>query len=282
MIPATAQTGEYYILVITNYSNQTCNINFSAVAGAGSTDCGILPPTDIIGFLITMDGEYLAFADPTDRDFLHEGEFGEHEYCVRPIYPGEMTLPDHNYGWSMGCPVCATTSGDLCAPVTNLVGEYRNVEGMEGLYVDWEEPEGAVSFILYLDGEQAAELGSGEHPIFIALPNGFPAFTMNVGVVAVYEDCVSEMEQVDIFYDDVIENEANVALYPNPTKGNVTIEAAGMSRITVVSMLGQVVYDTEVSEDTYVINMSQFTAGMYMVRVYTENCMTVKRVTVMR
>ena len=29
MIPATAQTGEYYILVITNYSNQTCNINFS-------------------------------------------------------------------------------------------------------------------------------------------------------------------------------------------------------------------------------------------------------------
>ena len=282
MIPATAQTGEYYILVITNYSNQTCNINFSAVGGAGSTDCGILPPVDIIGFLITEDGEYVAFAGPTDREYTVEGEFGEHEYCVRPIYPGEMTLPDHNYGWSMGCPVCATPSGDFCAPVTNLVGEYRNVEGMEGLYVDWEEPEGAVSFILYLDGEQAAELGSGEHPIFIALPNGFPAFTMNVGVVAVYEDCVSEMEQVDIFYDDVIENEANVALYPNPTKDNVTIEAAGMSRITVVSMLGQVVYDTEVSEDTYVMNMSQFTAGMYMVRVYTENGMTVKRVTVMR
>jgi hypothetical protein len=105
---------------------------------------------------------------------------------------------------------------------------------------------------------------------------------MNVGVVAVYEDCVSEMEQVDIFYDDVIENEANVALFPNPTSGNVTIEAAGMSRITVVSMLGQVVYDTEVSEDTYVMNMSQFTAGMYMVRVYTESGVTVKRVTVMQ
>ncbi len=30
------------------------------------------------------------------------------------------------------------------------------------------------------------------------------------------------------------------------------------------------------------MNMSQFTAGMYMVRVYTENGMTVKRVTVMQ
>ena len=82
--------------------------------------------------------------------------------------------------------------------------------------------------------------------------------------------------------DAVNENSDNVALYPNPTKGNVTIEAAGMSRITVVSVLGQVVYDTEVSEDTYVMNMSQFTAGMYMVRVYTESGVTVKRVTVMQ
>mgnify|MGYP002624447668 CR=1 FL=1 len=44
MIPATSQTGEYYILVITNYSNQSCNINFSKVGGTGVTDCGILPP----------------------------------------------------------------------------------------------------------------------------------------------------------------------------------------------------------------------------------------------
>jgi hypothetical protein len=42
------------------------------------------------------------------------------------------------------------------------------------------------------------------------------------------------------------------------------------------------VFDTEVSGDTYVMNMSQFTAGMYMVRVYTESGVTVKRVTVMK
>ncbi len=38
-----AQTGQYYILLITNYSNSTCNISFSNT-GTGSTDCSILPP----------------------------------------------------------------------------------------------------------------------------------------------------------------------------------------------------------------------------------------------
>jgi len=78
------------------------------------------------------------------------------------------------------------------------------------------------------------------------------------------------------------ENSDKVALYPNPTKGNVTIEANGMSRITVVSVLGQVVYDTEVNADNVTLNMSQFNAGMYMVRVYTESGVVVKRVTVMQ
>jgi hypothetical protein len=82
--------------------------------------------------------------------------------------------------------------------------------------------------------------------------------------------------------DGISENSDNVALYPNPTSGNVTIEANGMSRITVVSVLGQVVFDTELNADTYTLNMAQFNAGLYMVRVYTEEGVTVKRVTVMQ
>jgi len=39
-----AIAGKYYILVITNYSNQPCNIIFSKTGGPGTTDCTILPP----------------------------------------------------------------------------------------------------------------------------------------------------------------------------------------------------------------------------------------------
>ena len=482
LIPATAQTGEYYILIITNYSNQACNINFSKVSGSGDTDCGILPPVDIIGFLITEDGEYVAFAGPTDREYTVEGEFGDHEYCVRPIYPGEMTLPDHNYGWSMGCPVCDGGQGG-CAPgepihaealhetdqikiwwgeenpgpgpggcegdefsvnfesgmpagwttidadgdgnnwtlgsvamgtgyghngssdlilsksydnsigalhpdnwlvspevtlcegsvfsfwacaqdaswaaehfgvavsndnnefemiqewtmtakgdpyngprgtrdqgawyqyVVNL-GDYagegrmiaiRHFNCTDMFYLDVDDIEltagaktrdGIVKYNVYRSdaaageytqiGEVAAVAGQTYYE-YIDTPEAIGTYYYQVR--ADYGDCESEPapafddpthDYVSASVDAVNENSDNVALYPNPTKDNVTIEAAGMSRITVVSMLGQVVYDTEVSEDTYVMNMSQFTAGMYMVRVYTENGMTVKRVTVMR
>ena len=102
------EIGEYYIMMITNFSRQPCNITFTKTEGVGETDCDIINTTGIIGFLVTEDGEYVAIAGPDEREYTIEGEFGEHEYCVRPIYPGEMQLPTQNYGWSMGCPQIAS------------------------------------------------------------------------------------------------------------------------------------------------------------------------------
>jgi len=81
---------------------------------------------------------------------------------------------------------------------------------------------------------------------------------------------------------DVNEYGIHASLYPNPTNGNVTIEADGMQRITVVNELGQVVYDAEVNDSTTILNMSQFGTGVFMVRIYAENGMSVKRVNVIR
>jgi hypothetical protein len=81
---------------------------------------------------------------------------------------------------------------------------------------------------------------------------------------------------------DVNEYGIKANLYPNPTNGNVTIEADGMQRLTVVNELGQVMYDTEVNDSTTILNMSQFGTGVFMIRIYAENGMSVKRVTVVR
>ena len=69
-------------------------------------------------------------------------------------------------------------------------------------------------------------------------------------VTAVYDDgCESEPAQaaddpsvnyVSETTDGINELDGEVSLYPNPTNGNVTIEASGMNRITVVSVLGRV------------------------------------------
>lgn len=81
---------------------------------------------------------------------------------------------------------------------------------------------------------------------------------------------------------DVNEFGVKANLYPNPTNGNVTIDAEGMQRLTVVNELGQVVYDAEANNDTETLDMSQFGAGVYMIRIYTENGMGIKRVSVIR
>ena len=40
----SGEQGQYYILVITNYSNDECQITFQQTSGDGTTDCTILPP----------------------------------------------------------------------------------------------------------------------------------------------------------------------------------------------------------------------------------------------
>ncbi|MCR5038310.1 MAG: T9SS type A sorting domain-containing protein [Bacteroidales bacterium] len=55
-----------------------------------------------------------------------------------------------------------------------------------------------------------------------------------------------------------------------------------MQHITVVSVLGQVVYDADVDTDEVILNMAQYSAGMYTVRVMTENGVHVERVSVVR
>ena len=495
MIPASAQTGEYYILVITNYSNQPCNINFSKVGGNGSTDCGILPPVDIIGFLITMDGEYLDIVGPTVRDYMHEGEYGDHEYCVRPIYPGEMTLPSNNFGWSMGCPICGFSNGEMtCEPGLPIHGDYYYESGDDfGAVINWENfpsappapttgdefeenfdaglPAGWTTIDANNDGYNwvagsqvggvylvsgASLAGSGhnssadmmcsgsysnatgaaitpdnylvtpqvtlvngstfsfyacaqdasyaaEHFGVFVSDNGTSDWTevqswtmtakeglkagrgmnaqgnwyektvdlsafagqkyiairhfncndqfilnvddasLTVGAKSdraeliaynIYrstnnlsydliatvpaDDAIEVYEyydqiaagtyyyQVTAVYSNGCESDpaldadnltnnyvlvqvtgiedidGKVAMYPNPTSGLVKIEANSMRHITVVSVLGQVVYDTELTADEYELNMAQFSAGVYMVRIATANGVSTQRLTVVR
>jgi hypothetical protein len=85
---------------------------------------------------------------------------------------------------------------------------------------------------------------------------------------------------VDVTAIDESGNE--IAVYPNPTSGNVKIEARGMNHITVVSVLGQVVFDADVTGDEIELNMAQYNTGVYVVRIATENGVSTQRVTVVR
>ena len=80
--------------------------------------------------------------------------------------------------------------------------------------------------------------------------------------------------------DMIGENTEEVSVYPNPTTNFVTVQANGMNHITVLNTLGQMVYDANVDGCIQSLDMSQYGAGVYMVRVATENGVGVQRVVV--
>jgi hypothetical protein len=83
-------------------------------------------------------------------------------------------------------------------------------------------------------------------------------------------------------YDWMGESNESVSVYPNPTSGNVNVVALGTNHITVMNALGQVVYDANADRNVTALDMSQFQAGVYMVRVTTENGESVKRISVVK
>ena len=81
---------------------------------------------------------------------------------------------------------------------------------------------------------------------------------------------------------DVDEYGFKAKIYPNPTNGIVTIEAESLQRLTVVNVLGQIMYDHETEGDYAQIEMSQFGTGTYLIRIQTGNGVAMKRINVIR
>lgn len=70
------------------------------------------------------------------------------------------------------------------------------------------------------------------------------------------------------------------AVYPNPTKGVVKIEAENLQTISVFNALGQLIFDTFVTGDFFEYDFSNQEAGVYFIKVETEKGVETKRVVV--
>ena len=96
-----------------------------------------------------------------------------------------------------------------------------------------------------------------------------------------YETNVFELH---VYYSPtgVDENEASMKVYPNPTKNVVTVEAEGMTEVSVYNTLGQCLLQKEVAGDQATIDLQHVSEGLYLLRVKTENGTISKRIAVAR
>ena len=145
-----------------------------------------------------------------------------------------------------------------------------------------------MSFSVYRDGELIATVpyAEGTMTYFDLAPVGNHQYQ----VTAISAECESDFaltpdesqNYVEIDVTNVTEGNSNTKLYPNPTTGYVKIEASGMTHITVTNALGQIVYDSDICGDMYELNMGQYNAGLYMVRIASESGVNVQRVTLVK
>jgi len=92
------QTGEYYILLITNYSQNPCEITFSQTAGNGSTDCTILPPpVGNNGPLCVGETLNLTAEDVPNASYYWSGPNGFLSTEQNPVIPNVTLANAGNY-----------------------------------------------------------------------------------------------------------------------------------------------------------------------------------------
>lgn len=74
----------------------------------------------------------------------------------------------------------------------------------------------------------------------------------------------------------------SLAIYPNPTNGQLKIEAEGIKHVSISNTLGQVIYEGKTEGDVFEYDFGKHEAGVYLVRIETARGVAVKKVTVTR
>jgi hypothetical protein len=179
-----------------------------------------------------------------------------------------------------------------CYPVQNLQGEYQWHSGEEyGVYLSWNKPNVTASLdhfnvyrsiLVTKESELIAEVpytGSNTYEFFDDNnEQGDYEYEVTSVFVRGSEQCESAAEGIgNLIVTAVNENTANINVYPNPTNGRLNIEGQGTMHISVSNLLGQALQETTANGNT-TLDMSRLEAGMYLIRIESENGVTIQKV----
>ncbi len=184
------------------------------------------------------------------------------------------------YSGNNDCPNCTAPTG--------FTGEFTYQGGQSGAHLTWNCDYSPSKFKIYRsnDGDEYVEIGNvtGDvHEYFDAVANG----TYYYKVTAYSSACESNyaltsgnIDYVVVMVAAVAENSINARIYPNPTNGNLRIEAQDLNTVEVYNLVGQKVYEENINGDECVINMKEFESGIYMVKIQALNGSTTQKISV--
>jgi len=244
----------------------------------------------LYGFIIYRDEHFYAMVpDGTSRTFTDMGIDIGHCYTVSALEAGGESPVSNE--------TCASAGN--CMGATNFdfeyVGQYYRIK------LKWERPEiseGLSGYFLYRrQGEE------GDY-VRIKLLNfsatSYQDNTANEEDVYYYRlyayyrdiDCTSAPATAKddpsqfflrVYYstDDVAEQEmASINVFPNPADHSLKVEAEGMSHVEIYNMLGQQVFVSECDGNELNVSVSNWSEGIYVMKVQTAEGVMSRRVSI--
>lgn len=104
-------------------------------------------------------------------------------------------------------------------------------------------------------------------------------------VQAIYPECLSEFALTENGEDfvrfsnlSVGENGGMVSLYPNPTSGQLTIEAESMTSVGIYNLVGQCLMESTAKDGAVSLDINGLQNGVYLVKVSTPTGCVIEKV----
>ena len=192
---------------------------------------------------------------------------------------------------------CVVTTPDApeppvlpCSAPTNLLCDDRPALGFStAIHVEWQAPEERVpdSYTLYIYDmiRNDTTIMTGLTETVYEMGYSIDGTDIIFQVKAVYPECESDFAStVDgkdfVRFTSLSVNEMAdlVKLYPNPTSGQLSIEAEEMTTVSVYDLVGQCVMQMPAQDGQVTVDMSPLHNGIYFVKVNTAHGSVTQRV----
>jgi hypothetical protein len=242
------------------------------------------------GYIVYRDEQRLAMVRGGEaRSYVDENVVTGHCYTVTALCLGGETEQSNE--------TCAS-AGD-CMGAANF--DYEYVGDQYKIKLLWTRPEVSTGLSGYYLFRKDGDDGTYER--IRLLGSSATSYTDNTANVegnyyyrlyAYYGaiDCTSAPASLKddptkfylkVYYSptEVAENEATALMvYPNPARQSLSVEAEGMTHVTVYDLLGQSVYRQDAEGNMLTINVADWAEGIYLVKVQTCNGLLIRRVSV--
>ena len=239
------------------------------------------PAFQATSYDIMRNGEKIGEANETE--FVDEDLVLGETYCYHVVAQGADLESSSNEA-------CVTMPDAPEPPVLPCTAPTGLKQGSVWASVEWTAPEDRTPdsyTIIVIDHTQndleTVHTGVTETK-YIDVISEF-VVNRSYKVKAVYPECESELALTDNGEDfirisnvSVGENLFKVRLYPNPTSGQLSIEAEAMTSVGVYDLVGQCLMQMPAKDGQANLDMSQLQNGIYLIKVSTANGSMMHRV----